>query len=94
MFVPGGNGVGGGGDGDGGGATTADPGEDTPVRPPQSTQSLPTAHVEYSEPEPPSSQSPSDAFGQSLPHCSPAGSGGIRGRGGGGDAPPAEPELS
>eukprot|EP00966_Prymnesium_polylepis_P230175 5326174-Prymnesium_polylepis.1 len=57
------------------------------ARPPQSTQSLPIEHVENSEPEPPSSQSPSDAYWQSSPQWTPAGSGGIRGRGigGGGD---------
>eukprot|EP00966_Prymnesium_polylepis_P315618 7292754-Prymnesium_polylepis.1 len=55
----GGTGEGGGGDGEGGGGTSGDGGEEN--RFPQSKQSVPKTHALYSEPGPPSSQSPSEA---------------------------------
>jgi hypothetical protein len=57
--------VGGGGDGDGGGLASGGGGDgdggEAWERAPQSMQSYPYEQTEYSEPEPPSSQSPSEA---------------------------------
>ena len=67
---PGGSGGGGCGDGD-------------TVRQPQSSQSVPMEQDEYSEPAPPSSQSPSDTKGhdRSLAQSAPGGSGAGEGTG-------------
>ena len=66
-----------------GGHEGGDCGADVPQRLPQSVQSVPRVHDEYSDPEPPSSQSPSDAYEHvSAQHG--AGGAGVTGGSGGG----------
>jgi len=55
----------------------------TPVRGPQSVQSVPSEHELYSEPGPPSSQSPSDAQLHDSVQMVPGSGGGVGGAGGG-----------
>lgn len=73
---------GGGGKGEGGGLRAG-----PPQREPQSLQSVPRSHIEYSAPLPPSSQSPSEVYRQSSTQVQAlgerGGSGGGDGRGGG-----------